>query len=165
MKYSIVYSSRTGNTKMLADTILQELPKDSCLYFGPIDDKALEADRIFVGFWTDKGICNEETAEFLKKLGKRDVFLFGTAGFGGSIDYFDKIIHRTRTFLPDNARFVGSFMCQGKMPLALRERYLKMKTEPNGVPNIDRMIENFDIALSHPSKEDLINLRKWMRKL
>ena len=165
MKYSIVYSSRTGNTKLLADTIIQELPQGDCIYFGAINDKALEADRIFVGFWTDNGVCNEETGDFLKKLGKHEVFLFGTAGLGSSIDYFDKIIHRTRAFLPEKSRFIGSFMCQGKMPMALKERYIKMKNEHNNIPNLDRMIENFNIALSHPDKSDLNNLRNWMRTL
>ena len=165
MKYSVVYSSRTGNTKLLADTIMQEIPKNNCIYFGPIDDRALEADRIFVGFWTDNGVCNEETAAFLKKIGKKDVFLFGTAGLGRSVNYFDKIIHRTRALMSEKSRFIGSFMCQGKMPMALRERYMEMKKAPVPDPNLDRMIENFDIALSHPSKEDLFNLRSWMRKL
>ena len=32
--YSIVFSSLTGNTKKLADTIYEMLPKDKCDYFG-----------------------------------------------------------------------------------------------------------------------------------
>lgn len=36
--YSIVYSSRTGNTKELAATIHKVLPPDSCLYYGTIDN-------------------------------------------------------------------------------------------------------------------------------
>ena len=32
MTYSIVYSSKTGNTKMLADALHQALPADDCLY-------------------------------------------------------------------------------------------------------------------------------------
>ena len=36
-KYSIVYSSLTGNTKMLADAIHGALPQDECEYFGVSD--------------------------------------------------------------------------------------------------------------------------------
>ena len=49
-------------------------------------------------------------------------------------------------------------MCQGKMPLSVRERYVKMKEQPNHMPNIDAMIENFDKALSHPDADDLAKL-------
>ncbi len=36
-KYSIVYSSLTGNTKVLADAIHEALPQDECEYFGVSD--------------------------------------------------------------------------------------------------------------------------------
>ena len=36
-RYSIFYSSRTGNTKMLADAIREALPKDACDAFGTND--------------------------------------------------------------------------------------------------------------------------------
>ena len=68
MTYSIVYSSKTGNTKMLADALHQALPADDCLYFGAPDAQALAAERIYIGFWTDKGTCDAETAAFLAKL-------------------------------------------------------------------------------------------------
>lgn len=51
-------------------------------------------------------------------------------------------------------------MCQGKMPMAMRERYVKMKEDPNHKPNLDMLIENFDRALSHPDKTDLEKLQK-----
>ena len=36
-KYSILYSSLTGNTKVLADAIHEALPQDECEYFGVSD--------------------------------------------------------------------------------------------------------------------------------
>lgn len=65
MSYAIVFSSRTGNTALLAQTIWDTLPGD-CLYFGTPDPKALEAETVYVGFWTDKGSCDESIAQFLK---------------------------------------------------------------------------------------------------
>ena len=46
-------------------------------------------------------------------------------------------------------------MCQGKMPLSVRERYEKMREQNNISLNIDKLIANFDKALSHPNKVDL----------
>ena len=39
-------------------------------------------------------------------------------------------------------------MCQGRMPQAVRDRYVKMKEMPDAKPNLDALIENFDQALS-----------------
>ena len=89
MKYSIVFSSVTGNTRQLADAILSVLPQENLRYFGPPAEIALEADCLYVGFWTDKGHCNKEISTFLKGVKGKEIFLFGTAGFGGSQEYFD----------------------------------------------------------------------------
>ena len=59
MKYAIVYSSRTGNTELLAQRLRDSLPKEDCLYVGPPNKEALAAEKLYVGFWTDKGTCDE----------------------------------------------------------------------------------------------------------
>ena len=160
MSYAVVYSSKTGNTKMLAEAIRDVLPEEECLYFGEMNEKALEADRIYVGFWTDKGRCSDEAAEFLKTVTNQEIFLFGTAGFGGGSDYFDQILKKTEKYIPKTATLTGSYMCQGKMPMSVRQRYEKMTK----VPNIQQMIENFDKALSHPDQKDLENLKEIIKK-
>lgn len=56
MKYSIVFSSVTGNTRQLADAILSVLPQENLRYFGPPAEIALEADCLYVGFGRTRGI-------------------------------------------------------------------------------------------------------------
>ena len=156
MKYAIVYSSKTGNTKMLADVIQQTLVEKDIIYFGQPDQKALQADQIYIGFWTDKGRCNDEIVDFLKTVENKNVFLYGTAGFGQDPAYFEKIIEKTKEYLKDSNVLIGTYMCQGKMPMSVRARYEKM---PH-IPNIKKLIENFDQALNHPNKEDLQQLKE-----
>ena len=43
MTYAIVYASKTGNTRLLAETIRESLPQDSCLWRGGPDERALAA--------------------------------------------------------------------------------------------------------------------------
>ena len=155
MSYSIVYSSRTGNTALLAQAIREALPAGDCLYFGAPDAHALEADTIYVGFWTDKGTCDETIANFLQSVNGQKIFLFGTAGFGGAPAYFAQILDRVQQNLKD-ADVVGSYMCQGKMPEAVRSRYLAMEESPRRTA----MLENFDQALSHPDTQDLARLKE-----
>ena len=165
MKYAVVYSSKTGNTKLLAQTIRGALPAEDCMYFGAPDDCALEADLVFAGFWTDKGDCDDSVASFLEKVADQKVFLFGTAGFGGASAYFDTILKRVQTHLPPKAQVIGSYMCQGKMPLSVRARYAKMLENPDHASNVPEMIENFDRALSHPDAADLAALQQAVRSV
>lgn len=144
---TVVYNSLTGNTKMLADRISEILPND--------DDND---DIVFVGFWTDKGNADSKTIEYLKLLRNKKIFLFGTCGFGGSEAYFDRILTNVKSNIDSSNEIIGEYMCQGKMPSSVRERYLKMKESDNCPPNIDALIDNFDKALSHPDEKDLEKL-------
>ena len=164
MTYSIVYSSRTGNTKILADAI-KEVIGEKCIYFGIPDDEALKADYIFVGFWTDKGCCNSEIKDFLKTVKNKTVFLFGTAGFGENQEYFEKIIERTSKGLGEDVKVDGHYMCQGRMPLSVRKRYEKMLESPVHMPNLQQLIENFDKALTHPDLNDLRKLKDTIKEI
>ena len=164
MKYAIVYSSQTGNTKMLAEAIQNVLPKEGCVYFGEPDAMALSAEKIYVGFWTDKGTCDTQTADFLKKLTNQHVFLFGTAGFGVGKLYFDKVLQRTEKNIHKGVTVIGRFMCQGKMPMSVRRRYEKMQNGPIKIPNIQEMIDNFDQALLHPNVDDIAALTESIQK-
>lgn len=202
--YSIVFSSRTGNTAELAEAVREALPEGTCEYFGSVngavgggfdndgnrdhsecsiangnnkssfDDSngrgyagadcgrtgsAIPAsETLFVGFWTNQGVADQATQQLLGQLRNRKVFLFGTAGFGGSEAYFQAILDKTKAFIDDSNTVIGTYMCQGKMPHSVRERYVKMKEQPDHMPNIDAMIENFDKALPHPDADDLMKL-------
>jgi len=163
MSYAIVFSSKTGNTELLADTLHNCLPQEDCCYFGIPNPAAMEADTLYVGFWTDKGKADESSSDFLKRLRGKQVFLFGTAGFGGSEEYFNKILKAVQKELHSSNTVVGSFMCQGKMPMSVRQRYENMKKQPLHLPNLDAMIENFDKALSHPDADDLERLKQAVK--
>ena len=162
-RYAIIFSSRTGNTRKLADTIRGALPDARCAYFGEAKSADPDAEMIYVGFWTDKGKADADTLDFLKQLRSKRVFLFGTAGFGGSAPYFEKILAATRKALDGSNTVIGSFMCQGKMPVSVRQRYEAMKAKPLHIPNLDALIENFDKALSHPDAADLEQLKQAVK--
>lgn len=155
MTYSIVYSSKTGNTRMLAEALAAFLPEEDRVYMGEPVPQARDAERIYVGFWTDKGTCDPETAAFLAELTTQEVFLFGTAGFGGSADYFEKILAEVKQKLSPQVRLIGTYMCQGKMPQGVRHRYEAMEEGPRR----QMLLDNFDQALSHPDEADLQHLK------
>ncbi len=173
--YSIVFSSRTGNTAELAEAVRKTLPEGTCEYFGSLGGDGSHDDgtgatipaskTLFVGFWTNQGVADQAAQKLLAQLRNRKIFLFGTAGFGGSEAYFQAILDKTKAFIDDSNTVIGTFMCQGKMPHSVRERYVKMKEQPDHMPNIDTMIENFDKALSHPDADNLEMLANLVREI
>ena len=91
-RYSIIFSSLTGNTKKLADTIRAVLPSEDCDYFGAPETAELHSEMLYVGFWTDKGNADSAVLQLLSKLRGKKIFLFGTAGFAA-------VRHISRRFL------------------------------------------------------------------
>ena len=118
---------------------------------------------LFVGFWTDKGSCDAKVAELLKQTGGKTVYLFGTAGFGQSQQYFDQILARVREKLPAGAVYGGGYMCQGRMPQAVRSRYEAMQAKEPENTRYKMLIENFDEALAHPDTNDLEAAAAWAK--
>lgn len=170
MNYSIVFSSQTGNTELVAKRIRKTLGEESCTFFGAPDnatDEARHADVVFVGSWTDKGTASADVLSFLGTLDHARVFLFGTCGYGESEEYFNTILSRIREELPDSCDVAGSFMCQGKMPECVLDRYRSMLAEAEaGSPEAKRaamFIKNFEVARSHPNNDDLRALDAALR--
>ena len=61
-------------------------------------------------------------------------------------------------------KFVCTHMCQGEMPIYVRERYEKILAVSIHAPNLEGMVENFDKDLSHPNETDLIELKNDISK-
>ena len=101
----LIYFSQTGNTQLLAQAIKKNVEN---------------SDIIYVGFWTDKGNASKEALDYLKTLHHQKIFLFGTAGFGKSDNYFKKIIDKVKESIDESNEVIGSFMCQGKTRRARR---------------------------------------------
>ena len=79
--------------------------------------QALEAETLYIGFWTDKGHADDTLTAFLQTLKGKRVFLCGTAGFGGSAEYFEQILAAVQKSLDESNTVIGTYMCQGKMPM------------------------------------------------
>ena len=85
--YSIIFSSPTGNTRLLADTIRDALPEENCNYFGVSENADTQSDILFIGFWTDKGTADKATLDLLETLKNKRIFLFGTAVKHKAVSY------------------------------------------------------------------------------
>lgn len=165
MKTQVLYKSRTGNTEKLAKAIFEAVPgknKDIQSLDERKDYKM--GDVYFIGFWTDRGTASTDILDCLGSLQGKKIALFGTCGMGGSPEYYKRIEENVRVFIEDDNQYLGAYFCQGKMPMAVREKYTAMRTQKNA-RQIDAMIQNFDRALLHPDAKDLEGARAFVKKI
>ncbi len=159
MKIAIVYSSKTGNTKDIATKIAEAI-KDDVIYLGE-PKKDIDADLFFIGSWTDKGNASNEILDFIATLENKKIAIFGTAGFGGSKEYFANLFDRVCKHISNSNKILGYYYSQGKMPLAVRSRYEALiKANPLD-EKLQVSLKNFDEALKHPNEEDFNNAKSF----
>ncbi len=158
MKKAIVYSSVTGNTKKLAHTIHEEIGEVE--YCGKISEDALKADMIFVGFWTQGFSCSKDVSDFLAKVKDKKVFIFGTAGYGNTEEFFAPIMDSVKSLLCDSNQIVGTYICQGKVSDAKQKAIKDMDEDKFNV-----MKPMLDESVSHPNDADIANLKEVIKSL
>ena len=77
MQTIVIYSSQTGNTRKLATQIFAAIPGDSTDLKNIDEYREKDAELYFVGFWVDRGDCDEKTVELLSGLHGKKIALFG----------------------------------------------------------------------------------------
>lgn len=165
MNTQVLYVSCTGNTAAVAKEIFQALPF-SLKDIQELDRvrNALSADCYFIGFWANRGTASVEVLDFLSELHGKKVAFFGTCGTGNSPEYYAELENKVRAFLPDDNEYFGSFFCQGKMPMRIREKYEAMLG--SGHDRLaSQLIKNFDEALFHPSQEDFLKAASFAKNI
>ena len=158
MKICVLYDSVTGNTKQLAEVI--ERKYEALLVGNPA-----EADVVFLGSWTDKGSFSEKMKEQAEKIRGKKVFIFGTCGFGGSPARYERLFERGAALLDESNSAIGHHYCQGRMPMAVKDRYVSMLREHPEDKKLEASIQNFEEALTHPDSEDLEKLSEALDEL
>lgn len=163
LDYLVLYESETGNTKKLATEIFASLPGMSKDLISINEGKTLpEAATYFVGFCVHHGTCSIEIGDFLGDLSEKNVALFGTCGIGNCKDYYKGIENSVSIWLEDDNHYLGAFLCQGKMPLKIRQKFETMIAKQGcDEEKIKKQLQNFDEAMIHPTEEDLSHVREF----
>lgn len=149
MTKSVIYTSNTGNTKTLADAIAKEIGVEAV----KVKEATNEADVLYVGFWAQAFSCPKDVAEFLASLNHKKVFLFGTAGYNFTEEFYNGILDAASEHINDSNEIIGKFMCQGEVSAAKQQAIQKMDAE-----KFASMKENIDKAANHPDAADVANL-------
>lgn len=164
MDYEVVFTSQTGNTEKVAMKIFEALPGKSKDIQRIEEVKEIESDLYFVGFWNYKGTCSSDIMDFLTELHGKKVALFGTCGLGGSQSYYDRVANQVAAFIAEDNEYMGSFLCAGKMPSQVLEKYKRMQQKQDS-PEIRAIISSYEEAMLHPNEEDLRAARQFAEKI
>ena len=155
LDYLVLYNSQSGNTKSVAAAIFSALPEGSRDLIDIDSGKPIpEASTYFIGFCVHRGSCCIEVSDLLSSLENKNIALFGTCGMGRSAEYYSLIEKNVSAWINSSCRYLGCYICQGKMPMQVRQKYENMRTSENA-PQVDGFIRNFDCAMTHPDREDL----------
>jgi flavodoxin len=154
----VVYSSKTGNTRLLAQEICrglaQVLGREPRLATVEDAPDPTGAPWILLGFWADRGNGDSKARTYLKTLEGSRIGLFGTIGAYPDSEHAQDIRRRMLALTAERNTSLGCFLCQGKIDPALTEQF---KTLPVGHPHAmtaERM-QRHEEAAKHPDEEDL----------
>jgi len=160
MKTAVVYSSKTGNTKKVAEAVVNGIASEVKLY--SVEDKIHieKYDFVFCGFWIDKGKPNTEAAEFMATLCNKKVALFATLGAYPDSQHAKDSLENSKNCLGDNCEVVDSFICQGAIAPKLIRWMSSLPTDHPHSPDKQR-VKRWKDASSHPDKKDLDNAKEF----
>ena len=151
MKALVVYSSQTGNTKKLAETIYNTLSGEKRIVSieqAPVPD---EDEMVFIGFWLQAGKPDPKSTEYLAKVGNARLFLFATHGAAADSKHAQDGLAHAKSLAP-SADIAGTFSCQGEVNPKVLEK-ARRKTPP------PPWINDADGAMGHPNAADEANLK------
>ncbi len=166
-QYKVVFVSKTGNTKKVAVAIYNGIVSNSKDIVDLEEEEHCDtdADVYFIGFWVNRGSASLDILEYLGELEGKKIALFGTCGFKKDEEYEKKIEQQIKAWIPEDAEYLGSFFCQGKMGAAVRRKYEQMREDPKMEKVADQMIRNYDEALLHPDQADLDRAYQFAKEI
>lgn len=164
MKLLITYSSKTGNTKRLAEGIYKNIQLENVDLKAISEVEDLNAyDTILVGYWVDKGGPNDEAAEFMKGIEGKRVGIFATLGvYPDSQHGWDSLL-RGEDLVKEKNTILGKYICQGAVDERLIEVFKKF--EPGNPHAITQeKLKRYEIAKQHPNEADMLSAAIMFRE-
>ncbi len=164
MKSLIVYSSKTGNTRKVAEAILSVLPEGTEIY--PVESApAPDAyDFVAVGYWVDKGTANAEMAAYMPKISGKKVGVFFTLGAFPNSPHAQDSFDNGVKLLGEGCEVVAKYWCQGAIDPKLTAWMSKLPEGHPHAPNPERL-HRWAEAAKHPDAEDLEAAKAAFRNL
>ena len=163
MKWAVIYSSVTGNTKKLAEAVAKPLNAD---IFSVQDVPDLsEYDALVIGYWLRSGSPDDKTAHFLKCLSNKMVAFFQTHGAYAGTEHTVTAFARAGALLGENCFVLGTFSCQCAVSQTMIKARKEGKIPGHKNDNLEECIKRWKDAESHPNEDDFKNIQVFANKM
>ena len=163
MKALVVYSSRTGNTRKIAEAIAAVLP--GCEIHPVESAPAPEGyDLVAVGYWVDKGMPDAQAKAYLETVRDTNVALFGTLGAWPDSDHARDCIAQGEALVnaPERGnKVLGTYLCQGKVDPKIVAMMQKVASDVH--PMTPERKARLEEAAKHPDEADCLRAQKPSR--
>ena len=154
MKPVVIYSSRTGNTKKVAEAVLSGLPDGTPMIAAEDIRQVAEYDLVFMGYWVDKGTADITAQEAMAKISGKMVAIFSTSGaYPDSRPAKDSLANGASCF-GEECTVLGAFICQGAVDPQLIDRAKQRPADHHHALTPER-IQRWKDASTHPDGTDL----------
>ena len=150
--WAVIYSSLTGNTKLIAEKIAEAVNDADLFDVKSAPSNLSDYEVVAVGYWLKRGGPDPLTAELLPKVHNANVVLFETHGTEPRTEHAITAFARAAYLLGEGCKVLGTFSCQGKVNPAMIEH--RLKTAKADDPHLGS-IERWKKAASHPDEVDL----------
>lgn len=164
MKSLVVYSSRTGNTKAVAEAILPAMPPECEIWAVEKAPPPEPYELIAVGFWVDRGTADAQARVYLGSLKQKKVLLLGTLGAYPDSDHARDSMARAAMFLDPSNLLLGTFICQGRVDSKLLERFKELPPDHPHAPTPESIARQ-QAASCHPNEADFARARSVVAKI
>lgn len=156
--YVIVCESASGNTARLANGLQNHFRGQASFVSDPTKVDTESYDVYFVGSGIYNGDCSKNTASILERLKDKNVFVYGTCGFGTDEDYFETVAKRISSHVKQNNHLIGHYVCSGKLPDLALSRFEKLHAANPDCPRWTESIANYYKTTAHPNQDDVQHL-------
>ena len=148
---AVIYSSRTGNTKKVAEHLAKALGA-SCHSIK--DTSAVPVDAtLCIGTWIDRGMADAAARRYIARLRGRRVFLYGTLGADPRSAHAEKCLSSIRALLDSSNELLGAILVQGAIDPMLIEMF-KSLPKDNVHAFTEESAARYAAAASHPDEND-----------
>ena len=164
MKTLVVYSSRTGNTKKVAQAMAEVMPGCELLPVEEAPSSVDQYDVVAVGYWVDRGMPDAATRAWLEGVRNARLAFFGTLGAWPDSDHARECMARGEALALEPARgnvVLGSWLCQGKIDPKILEVMAKMAG--NVHPMTPERRARIEEAAKHPDENDCRRAQEFFR--
>lgn len=151
MKYAVIYQSKSGNTRKIAEEIYEALSTNEKEIYDIDSDKNMpEADIYFIGFGIHNNSCSMDIINCFDEISGSRFAIFATCGYVPTQQYKGKLERQLDVWMPEDADYLGMFLCQGNVERDRRTIMIGQMPSQE-----DKLRQMFEVGSSHPDEDDL----------